>query len=105
MAKVDTAQSSSYSRYNFGVVTRKHRNKTVTSSFNSKEADALLARIPNGFKYKTAHIPPEYAHRPDLISNIFYGTPGYWWFLMVFNNISDSLDELNAGDEILIPEI
>ena len=105
MASIDSSKRASISRYNFGVTEIRHRKKLVTTSFNSEEHENLLARIPDGFSYKVGHVPAEYAHRPDLISNVFYDTPGYWWFILLFNNITDPLEGLNAGDIVLIPEI
>lgn len=57
------------------------------------------------FQVDTGVIPPGYAHRPDLISDLFYGTTTKDWMLMMFNNISDPFQQLNVGDTILLPMI
>lgn len=56
-------------------------------------------------KIEIGVIPPGYAHRPDLISDLFYGTVTKDWMILMFNNIKDPFQELNAGDEIFLPMI
>ena len=50
-------------------------------------------------------IPAGFEHRPDLISNVFYGSPSNWWLLMLVNGISDPFEGFNVRDRILIPKI
>jgi hypothetical protein len=51
------------------------------------------------------YIPAGYEHRPDLISNLFYGSPKNWWLLMLVNSVEDPFEGFNVGDSILIPKI
>lgn len=86
-----------------GFSTASHKNKTIFSSLASesfKNFYTSLNRVP----YKVGYIPAGYEHRPDLISNLFYGTPTKDWFICYFNNIKDPFNELNVGDRILIPD-
>ena len=90
-------------RYAHGALGAHHKGKPITTSVGSK-MDIIVSDIQN-LPSKVGIIPAEYAHRPDLISNIFYGTPGYWWYLMQVNGISDPFEGFNSGDQILIPVI
>ena len=97
-------KSPSYSRYIFGSIVLKHKDKYVTTSLGSLDYEVFL----NTLDFKSSHrgkIPPMTDQRPDLISNIFYSTPGYWWYIMQYNGITDPFEELKAGDIINIPEL
>lgn len=56
-------------------------------------------------KVEVGKIPPGYEHRPDRISELFYGTVTKDWMIVMFNNIKDPFQELNVGDKILLPII
>ena len=43
--------------------------------------------------------------RPDNISSKFYGSPVYWWVIMLVNDISDVKEELYVGQLLRIPSI
>jgi hypothetical protein len=93
----------SYSRYNFGSVTLSHKGRPVTTSVGSS-FDDFIRRLPSK-EAKKGRVPFQYANRPDLISNIFYDTPGYWWYVMQYNGIVDPFEQLNPGDTLDIPEL
>ena len=40
-----------------------------------------------------------------LISNLFYGSPKYWWLLMLVNNITDPSEGFVLNEKILIPKM
>lgn len=42
--------------------------------------------------------------RPDLVSQVAYGFPDYWWKIMEFNGIKD-IKEFKSGLTIRIPAI
>lgn len=63
-------------------------------SLTDKNADVFVGYIPAG-----------YAHRPDLISELFYSSPKYWWLVLLYNNISDPFEGLNVNDKILLPKL
>lgn len=82
----------------------RHRNARVTSILHSKDFDSLTRNLETAYTYKVGYIPNGYEHRPDLISNLFFGTPDKWWLLMLVNNITDPFEGFKVNDRILIPE-
>lgn len=84
-------------------LTRKGR-KTITV-LNSDVFDKFVVKVKNEYQYEVGYIPEGFEHRPDLISNVFYGTPKYWWLLLLANDITDPFEGLNQGDQILIPKL
>lgn len=92
------------SQYYFGFTDMEHRGELVRSTLNSAYQN-LLPTIEDKFEYEVGVVPAGFEHRPDLISEVFYNTPEYWWLLLVFNNITDPYEGLNVGDRILIPTI
>jgi hypothetical protein len=91
------------SRYDLGEIQYSHRNIITNSVVGHPKHDARLKAT--SFSHDVGFIPAGYEHRPDLISNIFYGTPSYWWLLMEYNNIFDPFEGFNVGDRILIPKV
>ena len=91
--------------YNFDEVIVKHRNITTNSIVNAKKFDVILNNLEDAYDYEIGYIPPEYAHRPDRISNLFYGSPKNWWLLMLVNGVEDPFEGFNANDVILIPKL
>lgn len=89
--------------YEIDYVSMSHRNTEVTTIVNSPVFENLLEDIDTAFEYEIGFVPAGYEHRPDLISNVFYGTPKNWWLLMLVNNITDPFESFNANDRILIP--
>lgn len=79
-----------------------HRDCKITTTLNSKVFDSMFGDDSN-MEYEVAYIPAGVEHRPDLISNVFYGTPKNWWLLMKANNITDPFEGFNVGDRILVP--
>ena len=91
--------------YNLDEIVVKHKNITTNTIVNSDKFDNLLNNLEDSYEYQVGYVPQEYAHRPDLISNIFYGSPKNWWLLMLVNGISDPFEGFNANDAILIPKL
>lgn len=91
--------------YSLDEVRVQHKNITTNTIVNSKKFDSLLADIDTAFEYEVGYIPAGYEHRPDLISNLFYGSPKNWWLLMLVNGVKDPFEGFNLGDVILIPKI
>ena len=94
---------SRYSLYGYEIIN--HKSNPISTSVGNKNWDLFVSNINNRFEYKIGYIPIGYQHRPDLISNLFYDTPGYWWLLMQVNNVIDPFDGFNVGDQIKIPII
>lgn len=42
-------------------------------------------------------------YRPDLVSNLAYGVPSFWWRIMEANGMKD-ISDFKAGTTIRIPE-
>jgi hypothetical protein len=57
------------------------------------ERDIKFYSITKGAQYK-----------PYLVSQDVYGDPGYWWYIMEFNNIFD-IEDFTVGKTLRIPPI
>jgi len=79
-----------------------HKSKIIAVSNKDAVYDNLTS-LENS-DVEIGYVPAGYEHRPDLISNYFYGTTTKDWMIMMFNNIKDPFQELNVGDRILIPK-
>lgn len=93
------------SRYNLGVVEIRHRGVTVTTSVGDPVQDKIHKESSERFSMKSGYIPIGYEHRPDLISNVFYNTPGKWWLLMLVNGVTDPFEGFDVNNRILIPQL
>lgn len=91
--------------YSFDEVRVRHRGATTNTIVNSPKFDSLLLDLEDAYEYQVGYVPAGYAHRPDLISNVFYGSPKNWWLLMLVNSITDPFEGFNENDKILIPKI
>ena len=91
------------SHYMLGEVDLTHRSKKTNTAVGSDGFDSF--RFGLGAEHEIVYVIPGYEHRPDLISNIFYKTPEYWWVILLYNNIDDPFEGLNIGDQIKIPVI
>ena len=94
-----------YGPYSIAVSSVLHRNAQVTTILNTKEFDNILKNLETAYTYEVGYIPAGFEHRPDLISNVFYGSPSNWWLLMLVNGVSDPFEGFNINDRILIPKI
>lgn len=94
----------SLSRYDSGMVEVKHRGKTVTTSVGTT-MDDIIVNLEKTYSFQKGKVPVFHKHRPDLISDIFYDSPKYWWFILQFNEINDPFTDLNPGDDIFIPDL
>jgi len=97
--------NNNFGPYSIGFNTVTHRNAQVRTVFNAVQFDNLLENLQTDYTYTEGYVPIGFEHRPDLISQAFYGTPKNWWLLMVANNINDPFEGFNVGDKILIPNI
>lgn len=92
------------SRYDFGVKEILHKGKLIKTSINTDFMDNFHLRVVNG-DYNIGTVKIYVAHRPDTISDIMYNTAAYWWYLQLYNGISDPFERLNPSDSIMIPII
>lgn len=81
-----------------------HRNVQVTTILNTSKFDSMIQNLDTTYEYEVGYVPDGYEHRPDLISNVFYGTPKNWWLLMLVNGISDPNEGFKTNQKILIPK-
>lgn len=91
--------------YGVDSVSISHRDTVVTTIVNSTVFDNIIKNIETVYEYEVGFIPDGYEHRPDLISNLFYGTPNNWWLLMLVNNINDPFEGFYINQRILIPKL
>ena len=90
--------------YSLDVVKVKHRGATVTTIVNSPIFDSYIADIgTNLANYDVGYIPAGYEHRPDLISNVYFGDVRSWWSLMLVNDITDPFEGFKLHERIIIP--
>lgn len=47
-------------------------------------------------------ITKDVEYRPDLVSNMFFGAPDFWWRIMELNGMKDIL-EFREGRNIVLP--
>jgi len=99
-----TIKANSSGPYSIGFLDIKHRDATVRTIFNSTEVDSLMSNLGGIYEYEVGYIPEGFEHRPDLISNVYYGSPKYWWLLMLVNGISDPFEGFFVNQKIFIPK-
>jgi len=93
------------SHYMLGQVGLLHRKKPTNTAVGSLGFDSVTIDSADSSNSDIAYVIPGYEHRPDLISDIFYNTPEYWWLILLYNNIDDPFEGLNVGDQIKIPKL
>ena len=91
--------------YAVDYVEESFKNTRINTIVNSPIFDNLALNIETAYEYDVGYIPAGYEHRPDLISNVFYGSPKNWWLLMFVNGITDPFEGFNANQRILIPKL
>jgi hypothetical protein len=82
-----------------------HRGCKISTIVGTDTYDKILSDLENYYEYEVGFVPEGYEHRPDLISNVFYGSPKNWWLLMLVNNIEDPFEGFRTGEKILIPKL
>lgn len=92
-------------RYALGQLMVEHRGVKVNTTVGHPSADLLVQYVNRVYDFDIGYIPAGFEHRPDRISELFYNSPGYWWLILLANNISDPFEGLNVGDRILIPKL
>ena len=93
------------SHYEIGGINVLHKGQVTNTIVGSTEADLFLDSIEdNIYAFKAGFIPPYHKGRPDLISNLFLGTPEKWWLVLLINNIDDPFEGLKIGTRILVPK-
>lgn len=91
---------------NYEHLSRYSPYRTIVNTKNS----VTYLESPNQYIYITEHdtvyhvVEANQEGRLDIISNIYYGTPAYFWAIAGANNIIDPLT-IVAGTVLLIPSI
>jgi len=83
----------------------RHRGVLTTTIVNTPKFDSLIMNLDTAYDYEVGYVPRGYEHRPDLISNVFYGSPKNWWLLMLVNGINDPGEGFMVNQKILIPKL
>ena len=82
-----------------------HRGCKISTILNTASFDSILENLETYYEYDVGFVPEGYQHRPDLISNVFYGSPKNWWLLMLVNGVTDPFEGFKVGEQILIPKV
>jgi|TARA_Y100000296_G_scaffold63165_1_gene73507 hypothetical protein len=90
-------------RLSIGSVVINHKGKKIPTSVGSRIYELLYSGPNVGAGLRSGIVPAGYAHRPDLIANLFRGTPSEWWAICETNAIFDVFEQLNSGDAIKVP--
>ena len=88
-------------RDNFGTLLIEHRGKQIFTTVGSRKYESQFGGL-QPTSSKLGVIPSGYAHRPDLISNLFLDTPALWWMVCERNAIFDVFEQLKSGDPIIL---
>ena len=78
-----------------------HKGKDILTSVGSKQYEGLFCGL-RATSPRTGIIPAGYAHRPDLISDLFLDNPDLWWMVCERNVIFDVFEQLKSGDPIIL---
>tara|TARA_R110000744_G_scaffold279245_1_gene391502 strand:- start:201 stop:509 length:309 start_codon:yes stop_codon:yes gene_type:complete len=97
------SRKKSLSRYNYGVVSQEHKGVVTTTAVGTPYFDSFNPVLTSPTGFKLGNIPIQFSHRPDLISHSFFKTPGYWWYIMMLNNLVDPFEDLATGDDLILP--
>lgn len=89
--------------YTLGSKEVTHRGKILSIPLTGAASDFIASL--NNQPMTVGRVPPGYAHRPEMISDLFYDTVTKDWVILMFNNIKDPFQQLNVGDQVLIPKI
>jgi len=89
-------------QYSVGYRTVTHKNKRIAVACGSNKFEQYYTTLDFS-NYRIGIVPAGYQNRPDLISNVFFGSPFFDWLICYINNIKDPFNELNSGDRILLP--
>ncbi len=93
-------------RSTYGQIFIRHKGHSIPTSVGSRAYDSFCGG-QNGavnIGLQTGSVRGGYAHRPDLIANLFLGAPSAWWIVCEQNSIFDVFEQLKPGDAIKIPD-
>jgi len=90
------------SRANSGYISLYHKGKSVPTSVGSVVYENSIISI-GAIASSEKFVPAGYAHRPDLIANLFLDGASSWWVVMELNGLSDPFDSLKLNERIALP--
>lgn len=93
------------SRFSIFKASTVNHKGTLAASLTTSRQWASIAHKNQTLRSKLMVIPNGMEGRPDLISNLVYGTPKYWWLICAVNNISDPFEQIIPGKTIKMPII
>ena len=93
------------SRYARGSTLITHKGNSTVTTVGSPGYSNFKTFINATSNNSIGYVPAGYEHRPDLISNLFYGSPDNWWLLMLVNGFSDPFESFLLNQRILIPKL
>jgi len=81
-----------------------HRKKVLKDFTSSRAYSDFLENMDEiPFRYETVDA---YTHqRPDLFSNKVYQTPHFWWWLILFNSMTNPATEFVRNTVIKVPMV
>lgn len=85
--------------YESFLVTLPHKGKTITTTVGSSSYESFVRSLRQ-INLEPSRVPAGYEHRPDLIANLFMGSPEKWWLICETNGIFDPFESLNLNDVI-----
>lgn len=81
----------------------RHKGKKVLTSVGSELYEGSVREMISQTR-ELGVIPAGYAHRPDLIGNLYFDDPSNWWVVCEMNAVTDPFEQLKIGDEVSLPE-
>ena len=92
-------------RASFGQVIIDHKGRRIPTSVGSDKYEGVFGGETSTrlFPSTNGNIPLGYAHRPDLIANLFLNTSEAWWVVCERNAIFDVFEQLKPGSALKIP--
>ena len=87
--------------YNALLIGITHKGKTITTTVGSTVYENFSSNLKQA-QLEPGRVPAGFEHRPDLIANLFFGSPEKWWLICETNGIFDPFESLNLNDIINI---
>ena len=81
-----------------------HRGRVIKDLSSSIPWNKFILNMDN-LEFDYAYIPDGVENRADLISFSAYGTAGYWWLILLANNIEDAYSGLPKGKLLRLPKL
>jgi|TARA_R100001143_G_scaffold32813_1_gene31507 hypothetical protein len=81
-----------------------HKGKVTSIGAGSLAYETVVEILQSNPTNSQRFVPAGYAHRPDLIANLFLDGPSSWWSVMAINALVDPFESLNLNDTIYLPD-